>query len=146
MFATSSGYGDVIPVERWRLLGPMTAMNGVLLFGWSTAVIFQVLRRTMLSQGLANRPTAAQAAAAAGGRIRSHRLRAGCDLPRHARTRARPRARGRLVRLVPHRRGLGRLRARLRAHDPGGDRPPQADDRPPNPGDPPVWRLLPGDA
>jgi hypothetical protein len=24
----------------------MTAMNGVLLFGWSTAVIFEVLRRT----------------------------------------------------------------------------------------------------
>jgi len=43
------GYGDVTPVARWRLLGPMTAMNGVLLFGWSTAVIFQVLRRTMLS-------------------------------------------------------------------------------------------------
>jgi hypothetical protein len=37
----------VIPVERWRLLGPVTAMNGVLLFGWSTAVIFQVLHRTM---------------------------------------------------------------------------------------------------
>jgi hypothetical protein len=34
-------------VERWRLLGPMTAMNGVLLFGWSTAVIFEVLRRTV---------------------------------------------------------------------------------------------------
>jgi hypothetical protein len=28
-------------VERWRLLGPITAMNGVLLFGWSTAVIFE---------------------------------------------------------------------------------------------------------
>src|ERR1700757_249867 len=40
---TTLGYGDVIPVERWRLLGPMTAMNGVLLFGWSTAVIFEVL-------------------------------------------------------------------------------------------------------
>jgi hypothetical protein len=26
----------------------MTAMNGVLLFGWSTAVIFQVLRKTMM--------------------------------------------------------------------------------------------------
>jgi hypothetical protein len=25
----------------------MTAMNGVLLFGWSTAVIFEVLRRTV---------------------------------------------------------------------------------------------------
>ena len=51
---TTLGYGDVTPMARWRLLGPMTAMNGVLLFGWSTAVIFQVLRRTMLSQGLAN--------------------------------------------------------------------------------------------
>jgi hypothetical protein len=46
---TTLGYGDITPVARWRLLGPMTAMNGVLLFGWSTAVIFQVLRRTMLS-------------------------------------------------------------------------------------------------
>jgi hypothetical protein len=44
---TTLGYGDVVPVERWQLLGPVTAMNGVLLFGWSTAVIFEVLRRTM---------------------------------------------------------------------------------------------------
>jgi hypothetical protein len=44
---TTLGYGDVIPIERWRLLGPMTAMNGVLLFGWSTAVIFAVLRKAM---------------------------------------------------------------------------------------------------
>jgi ion channel len=48
---TTLGYGDVIPVERWRLIGPMTAMNGVLVFGWSTAVIFEVLRRTMLGGG-----------------------------------------------------------------------------------------------
>jgi hypothetical protein len=45
---TTLGYGDVTPVERWRLLGPMTAMNGVLLFGWSTAVIFEVLRRARM--------------------------------------------------------------------------------------------------
>jgi hypothetical protein len=44
---TTLGYGDVVPVERWHLLGPITAMNGVLLFGWSTAVIFEVLRRTL---------------------------------------------------------------------------------------------------
>ena len=44
---TTLGYGDVIPVERWRLIGPITAMNGVLVFGCSTAVIFEVLRRTM---------------------------------------------------------------------------------------------------
>jgi hypothetical protein len=41
------GYGDIVPLPRWRLLGPITAMNGVLLFGWSTAVIFAVLERTM---------------------------------------------------------------------------------------------------
>ncbi len=46
---TTLGYGDVTPVERWHLLGPMTAMNGVLLFGWSTAVIFEVLRRTVMA-------------------------------------------------------------------------------------------------
>ncbi len=44
---TTLGYGDVLPLERWRLLGPITAMNGILLFGWSTAVIFEVLRRTL---------------------------------------------------------------------------------------------------
>ena len=44
---TTLGYGDVTPLQRWHLLGPMTAMNGVLLFGWSTAVIYAVLRKTM---------------------------------------------------------------------------------------------------
>jgi hypothetical protein len=48
---TTLGYGDVTPVERWHLLGPMTAMNGVLLFGWSTAVMFEVLRMTLLANG-----------------------------------------------------------------------------------------------
>src|SRR5882757_4499960 len=46
---TTLGYGDVTPTERWHLLGPMTAMNGVLLFGWSTAVIFAVLRSTVMT-------------------------------------------------------------------------------------------------
>jgi hypothetical protein len=48
---TTLGYGDVVPVKRWNLLGPMTAMNGVLLFGWSTAVIFEVLRRALREAG-----------------------------------------------------------------------------------------------
>ena len=48
---TTLGYGDMTPVERWHLLGPMTAMNGVLLFGWSTAVIFEVLRMTLRASG-----------------------------------------------------------------------------------------------
>jgi hypothetical protein len=44
---TTLGYGDVTPTKAWRLLGPMTAMNGVLMFGWSTAVLFEVLRKTI---------------------------------------------------------------------------------------------------
>jgi Ion channel len=48
---TTLGYGDVVPLDRWRLLGPMTAMNGVLMFGWSTALIFEVLERTIERQG-----------------------------------------------------------------------------------------------
>jgi hypothetical protein len=44
---TTLGYGDVVPIPIWQLLGPITAMNGILLFGWSTAVIFEVLRRAI---------------------------------------------------------------------------------------------------
>jgi len=44
---TTLGYGDVTPLAKWRLLGPMTAMNGVLMFGWSTALIFEVLIRAI---------------------------------------------------------------------------------------------------
>jgi len=41
---TTLGYGDMLPKQYWRILGPMTAMNGIMLFGWSTAVIYDVLR------------------------------------------------------------------------------------------------------
>jgi len=44
---TTLGYGDLLPVHRWRVLGPMTAANGMLLFGWSTAVLFAVLSRAL---------------------------------------------------------------------------------------------------
>ena len=41
---TALGYGDAVPGERWRLTGPITALNGLLLIGWSVAVIFEVMR------------------------------------------------------------------------------------------------------
>jgi hypothetical protein len=44
---TTLGYGDVTPVKAWQLTGPITAMNGILMFGWSTAVLFEVLRKTL---------------------------------------------------------------------------------------------------
>ncbi|MCP3467653.1 potassium channel family protein [Bradyrhizobium sp. CCGUVB23] len=51
---TTLGYGDITPVPDWRLVGPTTAMNGILLFGWSTAVLFEVLRRTLEHLGAIN--------------------------------------------------------------------------------------------
>jgi hypothetical protein len=47
---TTLGYGEILPLPDWQLLGPITAMNGILLFGWSTAVIFEVLRKTVERQ------------------------------------------------------------------------------------------------
>jgi hypothetical protein len=44
---TTLGYGDVTPVKEWRLVGPMAAMNGILMFGWSTAVLFEVLLKAI---------------------------------------------------------------------------------------------------
>ena len=43
---TTLGYGDVLPLQQWHMLGPMTALNGIMLIGWSTALIIEVLRRT----------------------------------------------------------------------------------------------------
>lgn len=42
---TTLGYGDVIMSPSWRLLGPLEAADGVLMFGVSTAMIFTVIQR-----------------------------------------------------------------------------------------------------
>jgi hypothetical protein len=42
---TALGFGDTIHSQRWRLLGPMEAINGLLLFGISTATMFAVMSR-----------------------------------------------------------------------------------------------------
>jgi len=44
---TTLGYGDVIMTPSWRLLGPLEAANGVLMFGVSTAIIFAVIQRSI---------------------------------------------------------------------------------------------------
>ena len=43
---TTLGYGDIIPVDQWRLFSPITALNGIMLIGWSTALIIEILRRS----------------------------------------------------------------------------------------------------
>jgi hypothetical protein len=47
---TALGYGDFVLPERWRLLGPLEAVNGLLLFGLSTAVMFAVLSRLIATR------------------------------------------------------------------------------------------------
>lgn len=41
------GYGDVILLENWRLLGPLEAVTGVLFFGWSTGALFVLASRVL---------------------------------------------------------------------------------------------------
>ena len=42
---SSLGYGDIIMSPPWKLLGPITATDGLLMFGVSTATIFAVIQR-----------------------------------------------------------------------------------------------------
>jgi hypothetical protein len=39
------GYGDITLPPVWRILSGFEAMNGILLFGWSTAMFYAVVQR-----------------------------------------------------------------------------------------------------
>jgi hypothetical protein len=45
---TALGYGNAVAPEGTRLIGPITALNGLLLIGWSVAIIFEVMRMAEL--------------------------------------------------------------------------------------------------
>jgi hypothetical protein len=51
---TALGYGDALPADGRRLLGPIVALNGLLLIGWSVAIIFEVMRMAELQIGREN--------------------------------------------------------------------------------------------
>ncbi|HSM41424.1 MAG TPA: ion channel [Afifellaceae bacterium] len=42
---TTLGYGDITLDADWRILSGMTAVNGLLMFGFSTAFLFEVYAR-----------------------------------------------------------------------------------------------------
>ena len=48
---TTLGYGDITLHEDWRMLGAFQAANGILMFGWTTALIVAVAHRVFLHQG-----------------------------------------------------------------------------------------------
>jgi len=48
---TTLGSGDVMLDKEWRLLGTIEGANGFLLFGWSTAFIFEVVSKVYSREG-----------------------------------------------------------------------------------------------
>ncbi|MGH1483591.1 MAG: ion channel, partial [Geminicoccales bacterium] len=42
---TARGYGDITLNESWRILSALCAANGLLLFGFSTAFLVELMRR-----------------------------------------------------------------------------------------------------
>ena len=42
---TAVGYGDVVLVGPWRVVASIEAANGVLIFGWTTALLFYYIQR-----------------------------------------------------------------------------------------------------
>ena len=42
---TTTGYGDLVLPQEWRLVGGVEALTGILMCGWSAAVFFMVVNR-----------------------------------------------------------------------------------------------------
>jgi hypothetical protein len=47
---TTVGYGDLVVKPSWRLVGPIEAAVGILMFGWSTGFIVAALQRIYSSR------------------------------------------------------------------------------------------------
>lgn len=42
---TTAGYGDIVLIKDFRMLSGIEAANGMLLFGWTTAFIFEIISK-----------------------------------------------------------------------------------------------------
>jgi len=42
---TTLGYGDVVLGEQWRMLSSVEAANGIIIFGWTTALLIVAIHR-----------------------------------------------------------------------------------------------------
>ena len=47
---TTLGYGDITLDEKWRVLGAFEAANGIIMFGWTTALIAASAHRLFFEQ------------------------------------------------------------------------------------------------
>ena len=46
---TTTGYGDIVLPQPWRMVGAVEALTGILMCGWSTAFFFTVVSRRKAS-------------------------------------------------------------------------------------------------
>ena len=47
---TTTGYGDVVLPQAWRLHGGIEALTGILMCGWSTGFFFAIVNRLYVRQ------------------------------------------------------------------------------------------------
>jgi hypothetical protein len=47
---TTLGYGEIVLDEQWRLLASFEAANGIIMFGWTTAIVLAVVQRVYFSE------------------------------------------------------------------------------------------------
>ena len=46
---TTTGYGDLVLPESWRLVGAIEALTGILMCGWSTGFFFLIVSRRFIA-------------------------------------------------------------------------------------------------
>ena len=47
---TTLGYGDMVIDGSWRILSAFEAANGIIMFGWTTALVFAVVQRIYFNE------------------------------------------------------------------------------------------------
>ena len=50
------GFGDIVLDEKWRLLSSFEAANGLLMFGWTTALVFAAVQWVYAGRKYGGRP------------------------------------------------------------------------------------------
>ncbi len=54
---STAGYGDVNPPANWRIVGAIEAVTGILMFGWSTGVLFSTVNYLLGRLKAASQPS-----------------------------------------------------------------------------------------
>jgi hypothetical protein len=53
---TTLGYGDIVLDESWRLVASFQAATGIIMFGWTTAILIAVVQHSYFGKNLGDKP------------------------------------------------------------------------------------------